>query len=245
MARTPALPQTLTLTVNGQDMHVLLSEHARARRISLRVDPIRGCVVLVKPRRTSKAAAVAFANEKAYWISDRLSELMPPVPFSDGTSVPILGNMHTIRHRPDARRGVWRELETLNVSGSVNHLSRRVHDWFKQEARKVISPIAHTYAQTLDRTVTSISLRDTRSRWGSCTVDGKLSFSWRLIMTPESVLNYVVAHEVSHLCELNHSARFWKTVDSLVTDRRMPTAWLKEHGGQLHRYGLAPWSSQA
>lgn len=245
MAKTPAPPQTLTLTVNGEDLQVLLSEHTRARRISLRVDPIRGCVILVKPRRTSKAAALAFAHEKAYWISDRLRELVPPVPFSNDTAVPILGTMHTICHQPDARRGVWREPDTLNVSGAGDHLSRRVHDWFKQEARKVISPIAHAYAEKLDRTVTAISLRDTRSRWGSCTVDGKLSFSWRLMMTPESVLNYVVAHEVSHLCELNHSARFWRTVDSLVEDRRTPTAWLKKHGGQLHRYGLEPWSRQA
>lgn len=245
MAKAPKPPQTLTLTVNGEDLQVQLFEHARARRISLRVDPIRGCIVLVKPRRTSKAAAMAFAHEKAYWISDRLRELVPPVPFSDGATVPILGALHTIRHRPDARRGVWRESEELNVSGSLDHLSRRVHDWFKKEARKVISPIAHAYAEKLNKTVTGISLRDTRSRWGSCTVGGKLSFSWRLLMTPENVLHYVVAHEVSHLCELNHSAQFWETVDSLVEDRRSPTAWLKEHGSQLHRYGLKPWDKQA
>ena len=245
MARALASPQTLTLTVNGQGFQVLLSEHARARRISLRVDPIQGCVILVKPRRTSKATALAFAQEKASWISDRLSELLPPVPFSDGIAVPILGSMHTICWQPDARRGVWREPDTLNVSGSVGHMSRRVHDWFKQEARKIISPVAHAYAEKLDKAVTALSFRDTRSRWGSCTIDGKLSFSWRLLMAPASVLNYVVAHEVSHLCELNHSARFWNTVDRLVEDRHTPTAWLKEHGSQLHRYGLAPWGSQA
>jgi predicted metal-dependent hydrolase len=236
--------ETLVLKVNDRELSVRLSEHARARRVSLRVDPIKGCVVLVKPRRTSKRAAIAFAIDKADWIAARIAELVPPIPFSHGVEVPILGDPHIIHHHPDARRGVWREAGALNVSGTGDHLSRRVHDWFKGEARKVISPIAHNYADTLGKTIAAISLRDTRSRWGSCTSDGRLSFSWRLMMTPINVVHYVVAHEVSHLCELNHSARFWKTVDQLIEDRRPPTAWLKEHGGDLHRYGLDDWKSE-
>ncbi|NKB42785.1 MAG: DUF45 domain-containing protein [Alphaproteobacteria bacterium] len=230
--------ETLILNIDDRDLSVRLSEHARARRVSLRVDSINRCVVLVKPKRVSKRAAIAFATDKADWIADRLAEMVPPIPFADGVEIPILGEPYVIRHCPEARRGVWREADTLNVSGAADHLSRRVHDWFKAEARKVVSPIAHGYADVLGKTVVSISLRDTRSRWGSCSADGRLSFSWRLMMTPVNVLNYVVAHEVSHLCHLNHSARFWSTVDQLIEDRRTPTAWLKEHGGDVHRYGL-------
>ena len=233
--------ETLVLSVDDRKLSVRLSEHARARRVSLRVDPINGCVVLVKPRRTSKKAAIAFAVDKADWIAARLAELVPPIPFADGVEVPILGESHVIHHCPEGRRGVWRDSGRLNVSGAAEHLSRRVHDWFRSEAPKVISPIAHAYAETLGQTVAAVSVRDTRSRWGSCSIDGRLSFSWRLLMTPVDVVHYVVAHEVSHLCELNHSARFWKTVDQLIEDRRTPTTWLNEHGGDLHRYGLDDW----
>lgn len=244
MVGDPKDDETLVLSVDDRELSVRLSEHARARRVSLRVDAIKGCVVLVKPKRMSKRAAIAFAVDKADWITARLAELVPPIPFSHGVEVPILGEPHIIRHCPEARRGVWREAGALNVSGTTDHLSRRVHDWFKAEARKVISPIAHSYADALGKTVAAISLRDTRSRWGSCTIGGRLSFSWRLMMTPNNVVHYVVAHEVSHLCELNHSARFWQTVDRLIDDRRQATAWLKEHGGDLHRYGLEDWASR-
>lgn len=244
MAAVPSQKENVTIRHGDQDLNVVLSEHHRARRLSLRVDPIKGCVVLTKPRRASKKAALAFAQEKAAWIADRLGELVTPIPFRDSGTVPIRGTLHTIRHQPNAKRGVWLGPEVLNVSGSSEHLSRRVHDWFKQEARKVISPLAHSYAHRLEKKVTAVSMRDTRSRWGSCTADGKLSFSWRLLMTPEDVMHYVIAHEVAHLCEMNHSARFWKTVESLIEDRRGPTAWLKTRGGELHRYGLEPWTQE-
>lgn len=243
MAGSPKKQEVLALSVNNQNLTVRLTEHARARRLSLRVDPISGCVVLVKPKRASKKAAIAFAEDKADWIADRLAEMVLPVPFADGTEVPILGEQHTIQHCPEARRGVWRENNYLNVSGATDHLSRRIHDWFKDEARRFITPIAHSYAEKLDRTVTNISIKDTRSRWGSCSLGGRLSFSWRLIMTPTAVTKYVIAHEVSHLCELNHSERFWNTVDQLIDDRRAQTQWLKEHGGDLHRYGLNEWKN--
>jgi predicted metal-dependent hydrolase len=230
--------ELITLHVDTQEIPVFLTEPARARRLSLRVDPIQGHIVLVKPRRSSRAAAITFALNMAPWIAARLAELAPPIPFLDGVTVPILGLPHTIHHCPDARRGVWKEAGGLYVSGAADHLSRRVHDWFKAEARREITPIAQAYAQRLGKAIIAISLRDTRSRWGSCTADGKLSFSWRLIMAPLNVIHYVVAHEVAHLCELNHSPRFWHTVDQLIDDRIVPTAWLKLHGGDLHRYGL-------
>lgn len=222
----------------GGEIAVVLTEHAKAKRLSLRVDSIAGRVVLVKPRRVSKKAAAAFAHEKVDWIAERLAELPKPIPFEPDAVVPLHGRPHTIRHCPDARRGVWIEREEICVSGPRDHLSRRVHDWMKTEARSCITPIANAYADHLGKSVAQITVRDTRSRWGSCTVAGKLSFSWRLILTPEHVLKYVVAHEVSHLQELNHSQNFWRVVESLIGDRSSATQWLQTHGAQLHRYGL-------
>lgn len=230
--------ECIALRSEGEDVAVYLTEHARARRLSLRVDAMENRIVLVKPRRVSRIAAVAFATEKIDWIAARLAELPKPIPFAPGTSVPILGQLHVIAHRPDARRGVWIDDGSICVSGPIEHLSRRVHDWLKNEARRVISPIAHGYAAELDVRVTQISVRDTRSRWGSCTAEGKLSFSWRLIFTPQHVLNYVVAHEVAHLREMNHSAKFWGVVEDLIGDRARSTKWLKTQGAELHRYGM-------
>lgn len=219
------------------EVTVFLTEHAKAKRISLRVDPIGGRVILVKPRRASKKAATAFAQEKIDWIAEQLAELPKPVPFETGAVVPLHGRPHIIRHCPDARRGVWIEGDEIRVSGSREHLSRRLHDWMKSETRRCVTPLAHRFAEELGKTVTQISVRDTRSRWGSCTSDGKLSFSWRLILTPENVLTYVVAHEVAHLQELNHSDNFWRVVEDLIGDKSPSTDWLKTYGRDLHRYG--------
>ena len=230
--------EDIVLHVDDQDLSVRLTTHMRARHLSLRVDPIKGRIILVRPRRVSKAAAIAFAIEKADWIANSLAELLPPIPFAEGISVPILDQPHTIHHIPGTRRGVWREGGRLHVSGSVEHLSRRVRDWFREEARRTISPLAHDMASSIEKKVSRVSVRDSKSRWGSCTEHGNLSFSWRLVMAPNHVLHYVVAHEIAHLRELNHSKRFWRTVESLTDERQSATQWLQLNGAELYRYGL-------
>ncbi len=216
---------------------VFLRESLRARRVSLRVDAPARKVILVKPKRMSRAKALEFATERADWISDRIAEFVDPVPFEPGASVPVLDVDHVIVHAPEARRGVWADEGYIHVSGQAEFVPRRVRDWFKEQARDVITPVAYEYASRLDRSISRVSVRDQRSRWGSCTEDGTLSFSWRLIMAPEHVMQYVVAHEVAHLRELNHSKRFWCVVDELVSHRAESTAWLAAHGMNLHRYG--------
>ena len=234
-----AVGENIVLHLDDRDLPVHLITNDRARRLSLRADPVKGHIVLVKPRRVSKAAAIAFAIDKADWIADSLAELLPPIPFAEGVEVPVLDRPHVIHHTPDARRGVWQESDKLCVSGAPEHLPRRVQDWFRVEARRVITPVAHAMARRIDKTVARISIRDPKSRWGSCSQDGRLSFSWRLVMAPEHVLHYVVAHEIAHLCELNHSDRFWRTVDFLTDHRAMATRWIKENGAALHRYGVS------
>lgn len=230
--------ERIVLQCGDMTVPVYLTEHHKARRLSLRVDPTASRVVLVKPRRASRKEAVAFASDKIQWISDRLAELPQPVPFEPDALIPVFGRPHAIDHHPDARRGVWIESERLCVSGPLEHLSRRVHDWMRAEARRLIYPLATSYAEQLGKRISGVSIRDTKSRWGSCTMAGKLSFSWRLILTPDHVLKYVVAHEVAHLEELNHSGAFWQVVDQLVSDRATSTQWLKTHGADVHRYGL-------
>jgi predicted metal-dependent hydrolase len=228
---------------------IVTSINPRARRISLRLDAKSGQVVLVRPRGVSARAATRFAVEKRSWIESRLESLPPRIPFRDGVSVPYLGAAHVIRHAPEARRGVWRENGVIFVSGREEHMARRVTDWFKEEAKRLLGPKTRCMADSLGCKVARISVRDTRSRWGSCSADGNLSFSWRLILAPEAVLTYVAAHEVAHLRHLDHSRAFWRTVgDALagyvdqhaVAEIMTPKSareWLRRSGTALHAYG--------
>lgn len=233
------LGATRTVRVGDADLAVEVRHAARARRITLRVDAATRRVVLTLPPGMDPARGFAFLREKELWLQNRLSRLPAAVPFADGAVIPFFGDDHVIRHRPDARGGVWREDGALHVTGEPAHLARRLEDWLKAQARQALSVQARAMAARVDRPVTRISVRDTRSRWGSCTAAGGLSFSWRLVFAPRAVFDYVVAHEVAHLVELNHGPRFWRLVAELCPEMDHSRRWLKRHGSTLHGYGAA------
>ena len=158
------------------------------------------------------------------------------VAFVDGAEVPYLGEPHRVRHTP-GKLGVRREEGELLVAGGEPHVPRRLKDWLKAEARTLITTLSHQKAARIEKQVRRITLRDTRTRWGSCAEGGSLNFSWRLVMAPGFVLDYVVAHEVAHLAHPNHSKAFWREVDGLCEKVKAAEAWLDQHGRGLHRYG--------
>lgn len=224
-----------------------IRRNRRAKRLILRADPATGGAVVTCPPWVSDAEARAFAEKQEGWIRDRLAAAPAVVPFGDGIEIPFLGDPHLIRHRPDARGGVWIEPAGLpgdrpeiHVTGLAEHLPRRLGDWLKREARRRIMPKAAEAAAQLDVQFGRVTLRDTRSRWGSCAANGNLSFSWRLVMAPERVLNYVVVHEVAHLREHNHGPRFWALVETLIDDMVDCRNWLRDEGAALHMIGGAP-----
>jgi hypothetical protein len=216
---------------------IAVKRSARARRMSLRVDPLVGGVVMVLPEWVPLAEAQRFAERQRDWIGARVAALPARVPFTAGTEVPVLGVLHRITPVPGARRGVWLEDGRLMVSGAPEHLPRRVEDFLKSRARALVAARAHDAAARIGRKVARVAVRDTRSRWGSCTAAGALAFCWRLVMAPEWVLDYVVAHEVAHLAEMNHGPEFWQVVAGLSPDAKAGRAWLKKYGADLHRYG--------
>lgn len=218
-------------------MPLTVRRDRRARRYSLRLEPKDGSLTLVLPERASLSEALRFAQRKAGWVERQIVGLPPRIPFAADAVVPVLGEDHVIRHRPEARRGTWREDGEILVSGLADYLPRRVTDYLKREARTEIMRRAEAKAALIDRRVAKVGVRDTRSRWGSCSSDGRLSFSWRLILAPEPVLDYVVAHEVGHLVHMDHSQRFWSLVATLTDEVEGPRRWLKRHGAALHRYG--------
>lgn len=228
----------LTAALNDADLaaRVKVDINPRARRVSLRVDPVQGCIVLVRPPRMRERLVLSFVASRKDWIIKHLQDLEPPIPLCDGAIVPYRGTAHVVRVR-EGRGAVSVAGADIHVAGRPEHISRRLRDWLKGEARKMITPRAIAMAEQLGVRVAQISVRDTRSRWGSAARSGKLSFSWRLILAPEDVLAYVIAHEVAHLRHMNHSAAFWRTVEALFgSDIRSAREWLRRRGTTLHRY---------
>ncbi len=225
------------LNLPSGDLPLEIRRHPTARRITLRLSNQGEAARLVLPRYASLREGLAFANSKKDWLESRLHDVPPRIPFEDGQIVPILGTDHRITHCPQARRGVWRDGERVLVSGNPEHIPRRVTDHLKTLARQVIGDRAHAKAAVIGKQPGRISLRDSRSRWGSCSHTGNLNFSWRLIIAPEFVLDYVGAHEVAHLAEHNHGPRFWALAGQLTPDMETAKAWLRRNGETLLRYG--------
>lgn len=229
---------TIPLDLGGHSVDVTIKRSAQARRMSLRIDPAKG-VVMVLPAHASLRDAERFLLAHRVWVAERLARLPGKVALADGIVVPLGGVPHAIRHQAGARRGVWVEDGALNVSGQPEHVGRRVADFLKGEAKRVIVPQTQALAERIAKRPGRITVKDTRSRWGSCSATGDLAFSWRLVLAPDWVLTYVVAHEVAHLAEMNHSPAFWAVVDSLFDDAKAARRWLKAHGPGLHRFDPA------
>ena len=229
--------ERIRLSPPNDDLELMLRVNSRARRVLLKIDAMAGEAVLVCPNRGSRNRAIAFAGDNATWVRRRLAAAPEAVPFADGVTLPLLGRPTTIRHDPAGRRGVIRDGDEIRVSGEAAHLPRRLADWLRGEARRELADRAGAMAARLGVAHSRITVRDPRSRWGSCAPSGALSFSWRLVLAPDFVLDYVVAHEVAHLVEANHGPDFWALVAELHSDVPGARAWLKANGAALHRYG--------
>ncbi|OJX99987.1 MAG: metal-dependent hydrolase [Rhizobiales bacterium 62-17] len=224
---------------------VTLKRTATTRRFTLRVRNATRDVVLTIPQRASIIEARDFAEKHAAWIGERLQKLPHPLPFVDGCIIPLRGIPHIIQHRPGARGTVWVEGVTtaggpalaLCVAGKAEHLGRRVQDYLRTQALADLNVAAGAYAGKLGLTPKRISIRDSKTRWGSCSADGSLNFSWRIVLAPAFVLDYLAAHEVAHMVHLNHSPKFWTLTRRLCAETDRAEAWLDAHGTQLHRYG--------
>jgi predicted metal-dependent hydrolase len=231
-------PEQIAIVHAGAELPVTFVRSQRARRVSLRVDTAHRRILLTAPLRMPRDMALGFAHVQGGWIAARLKRLPSARPFHDGAEVPVFGLPHRIRHRPEARGTVWREADEIHVAGHVAHLPRRLRDWLVKELQHRLVPLVQAKAAQVQRPVRRIGLRDSRSRWGSCSRDGGLSFSWRLVFAPPEVLDYLVAHEVAHLVHMNHGPRFWAQARALCDGpMEPPQAWLKAHGETLLQDG--------
>jgi len=236
------LPDHIEIETETRAVRIRLRANPRAQRYLLRLPADRSGPILTVPRGGNLARAERFARQHLDWLIERLQDRPDHVAFLPGDIVPLRGEDHVIV--PTGKlRGLISPghaedgFPALHVPGADDHIPRKVTSWLKDQARADLNARATAHAKTLGRKIAAISIRDTKSRWGSCASNGRLSFSWRLILAPPDILDYVAAHEVAHLKEMNHSARFWRICEQLAPQTSSARIWLKENGLHLHGYG--------
>ncbi len=222
------LPGEPPVTVN-------LRVSARAKRLSLRVSQLDRKVSLTLPRRASLREARAFLDERAEWVRKHLASAPEPRRLAPGGEVLFAGRAHRLVASGGRSARLGDGVITLPLS-APERTGPRLAALFKAQARARLGEASSRHAAALGRQFTALTLRDTRSRWGSCTSEGRLMYSWRLVMAPPEVLDYVAAHEVAHLVEMNHSPAFWQNVARLCPDYRARRQWLRQNGAILHAY---------
>ena len=234
------------LAVKGLDAPVEVRRHPAARRLTLRVSQTRRAVIVTVPVRCRIDEASLFVHRNIEWVIKRLGALPDLVPVADGMMLPLRGIGHRVRF---VTHGIGAVVRTergtdgtpqIIVRGRTEHCARRLKDWLYLQAKADLDRCVMFHTGRLGLRARRLALRDQASRWGSCSTAGVLSFSWRLILAPPVVLDYVAAHEVAHLAEMNHGPRFWALVRKTMPDMEAAKQWLSAHGLDLHRYGAMP-----
>jgi predicted metal-dependent hydrolase len=226
------------LDVEDRSIPLTIRENPRATRITLRIEPGGRALNLTVPAGLRKRDVDEFLDRHQGWLAAKLRKFSTDNPVRPDGSIPLRGVPHRIQHT-GVLRGVTEALvidqePILKVSGLEEHLGRRLSAFLKKEARKELEILVARHAAAIRKPVTSISMKDTRSRWGSCSWDGNLSFSWRIVMAPPLVIDYLAAHEVAHLKEMNHGPKFWALCKELCPRMEEARTWLKQYGSQLH-----------
>ena len=229
-----------TLPLDGGST-LLLSVNPRARRISIRIDARAGRAVAVAPRERLLGEAVAFARSKAAWIAERLEARVEGRPLEPGQTILVHGRQ--TRLEATGTSGAARLVEdadgpVIRSGGEGEGFARRVENLLKREARQALLDRTEVHIRALNQKPVKVSIVDTRSRWGSCSPHNRsIRYSWRVVLAPPAVLDYLAAHEVAHLVHADHSPAYWSVVHGLVGDHRPFRAWLKAHGQALHAVG--------
>jgi predicted metal-dependent hydrolase len=233
-------PERLFVRVSGREILVIVRRNSRAKRLILRVDHASGHPVLTLPARAGLAQGERFLDRHLDWLKGQMNGVAPTTPLTDGSLFPLRGRPCRIRHR--GGRGVVvleasGGIPLLSVPGEPEFLPRRVSAWLRSEAKRDLEVAVSRYAFALGKRAAAVRIADPRSRWGSCSPAGVLTFSWRLILAPPHVLDYLAAHEVAHLKEMNHGPKFWALVEKLYPGHLAARDWLNREGAGLSAIG--------
>jgi hypothetical protein len=228
------------INIDNRIAPLVVRVNRRAKRLILKVDPFAGEIHVTAPSKRAVPEAVAFARERANWIASQLDESLRARAFREDMSVPYLGKLHVIKRHGGPRTPVRVNdgpPSSICAGGEKDHLNRRITDWMKRQARLALSARVNQFCALLGEPKRPIRIRDTKTRWGSCSAEGVLSFSWRLIMAPPAILDYVAAHECAHLRHMNHSPAFWQQVAAFGVDAKSAADWFQHYGSALFSYG--------
>lgn len=233
------------IALENFDIRIKFQRHPRARRLTLRISATDRSAIITAPPSCSDSETLKFLEKNKNWLRKQFEKIPAAIPFTKGSKIPLRGIPHTISYAGQVRgKGVvWTHeneeaSETIiEVSGNAQFASRRLKNWLISEARKDLYERTQWHSKNLGLKFKKVTIKDQRSRWGSCSSAGVLSYSWRLILCPPDVLEYVAAHEVAHLEEMNHGPNFWALVKETMPSYEAPKDWLREHGSTLHRYG--------
>jgi predicted metal-dependent hydrolase len=226
------------LQLGERRLPIVIRKHKTARRLVLRYQPLSGSISLTIPRYVTINQGLHFVNEKREWLFAQVMQFSHDATFHDGMTLPVLGEQVTImRHDGRGTSALDMQQQQLHLYCAPEFVARRAREALSKHLLEHIRERSAHYATLLGVRVRSIRLRDTRSRWGSCSTQGNLSFSWRLVFAPYEVLDYVVAHEVAHIAHHDHSPQFWATVERLMPSYANHRDWLAAHGRELYRYG--------
>jgi predicted metal-dependent hydrolase len=238
-SRKPAVapPVERALTVAGRTLPLKIVQNGRSTRLTLRIDIGGRGLRVTTPPGISQRDVDRFIAKHTGWLETRLAKYPDKPVVRAGVRIPLRGVPHLILHEAGKRGSVevgeHDGSPVLRVYGDPQHLPRRISDFLKREAKRDIEALVAKHTTTVGRKAKSVRFKDTSSRWGSCTADGGLSFSWRIMMAPPGVIDYLVAHEVAHLREMNHGPQFWALCKVLCPDTTRCKAWLKANGGAL------------
>ncbi len=227
-----------TIIIEGREIGLTWKRNPRARNISLRTDVVRGVIKISLPMHAPSANAIEFIHSKTQWIAARFETAPKAITIEDGAQIAFEGESHTLRWDEDLGRKIIQEAGIIRIGGPKDHIPNRIMRWMKEQARITYSDdIAH-YCAIAKAPIPKLSIGDARGRWGSCSTRGTIRLNWRLIMAPVSVRCSVIAHEVAHIKHMNHSAAFYKWLDTIYEgDRLAADAWLKRHGTGLYMIG--------
>ena len=245
MRKTRASLSSKKPTARLEDIRarVEVRRHPSARRLTLRVSRTRRSVIVTIPLQCDLDEAGSFLSRHIDWVRERLDSLPDPVPFQDGVAMPLRGEPHRVvftgakTTRIVEVIAIKGQRPEIRVPGAIAQAPNRLRLWLFEEAKRDLECHVAVHCKRLGATCKRIAVRDQTSRWGSCSTTAVLSFSWRLVLAPPSILDYVAGHEVAHLAEMNHGPRFWALVRKTVPDLDTAKRWLQIYGLDLHRYG--------
>lgn len=220
--------------------YVRIKRSKRARRTTLRFNPAARVFDLVVPHHIALKKALKFAGKHDSWMRRKLAALPAPIPFENGQALPILDVDHSIviLHSNELKRTVIdRRDQMLRVKTNLQDPAPRIRRYLKRLARRELETLAREKAGIIGKTLGTLQIRDSKTRWGSCSAAGNIALSWRLIFAPQAAMDYVVAHEVAHLEHLNHGKAFWRLCEKLSKDYADGKTWMRTRADTLMRYG--------